>query len=53
MGSGISGNYQGTNEESQSYQNLYHVENDMLTRDKDNPNIYSPSSGYFKKSFSD
>lgn len=48
MGSGISGNYSGITQASQSYASFYHVTKDMLERDKQDSNIYNPNTGYFK-----
>lgn len=48
MGSGISGNYNGTLEKSQPYASTYGVTKDLLELDKKNPDIYDLISGYFK-----
>ncbi len=50
MGSGISGNYNGTRptEAFRKIANFYHVTKDMLEKDKKDPDIYNPTSGYFK-----
>jgi len=50
MGSGISGNYTGVrpNEGSQPYAIAYRVTDDLLERDKQDPDIYDSISGYFK-----
>ena len=45
MGSGISGNYGGG---SQPYAPTYNVVREQLDRDKRDPTIYNPKTGYFK-----
>ena len=49
MGSGISGNYIGTNptETSQTFADSYQVTTEMLEKDKQDPDIYNPNTGYF------
>ena len=46
MGSGSSSSYSGGG--SQPYAPTYHVASDMFKKDKQDPNIYNPSKGYFK-----
>lgn len=48
MGSGTSGIYSGTKGGSQSYAESYHVVSSALSADKSDPDIYNPSTGYFK-----
>ena len=48
MGSGISGNYSGTVENSQPYAETYSVTNDLLELDKQDSDIYTSNDGYFK-----
>jgi site-specific DNA-methyltransferase (adenine-specific) len=48
MGSGISGSYFGTRGAEQSYSKLYSVASDMLKIDRQDLDIYSPKTGYFK-----
>ena len=48
MGSGSSGNYFGTKGGSQPYAPYYHVVKQELSKDKKNPDIYNPQTGYFK-----
>lgn len=48
MGSGGSGSYSGTNGGSQPYAERYHVVGSELRKDKRDPDIYNPKSGYFK-----
>ncbi|MCD8300318.1 MAG: hypothetical protein LUC41_03995 [Clostridiales bacterium] len=48
MGSGTGGNYGGTHGGSQPYAERYHVLKYMLAEDKKDPDIYNPSTGYFK-----
>lgn len=48
MGSGYSGLYSGTLVGSQPYSDTYHVVKEMLDRDKQDPDIYNPETGYFK-----
>ena len=47
MGSGVTGNYNGTIEKSQAYFNDYSVVDDMLEIDKKDSDIYDPNTGYF------
>ena len=47
MGSGISSSYSGAGG-SQPYANTYHVVQKELNKDKKDPDIYKPSTGYFK-----
>ena len=46
MGSGSGSNYSSGG--SQPYAPTYHVVGSMMEKDKANPDIYSPSTGYFK-----
>ena len=48
MGSGISGSYSGTKGGSQPYADTYSVVKEELNKDKKDPDIYNPDSGYFK-----
>lgn len=48
MGSGSGGPYSGTNGESQPLAESYHVVKSELAKDKADPDIYNPSTGYFK-----
>ena len=48
MGSGSYGPYSGTNGGSQPYAETYHVVGHELSKDKHDPDIYNPVSGYFK-----
>lgn len=48
MGSGYSGNYNGTKGGSQPYADSYHVYPSALNADKKDPDIYDPKTGYFK-----
>ena len=48
MGSGSHGPYGSGSSGSQPYAPTYHVVSDMLEKDRTDPNIYSPSTGYFK-----
>lgn len=48
MGTGTSGNYHGTHGGSQEYSETYHVVATEMTKDKKDPDIYNPASGYFK-----
>ena len=48
MGSGRSGLYFGTSGSSQPYAPSYHVVKSMLEHDKEDPDIWSESSGYRK-----
>lgn len=47
MGSGVSRSYSGTGGGSQPYANTYSVVSKEMKNDKEDPDIYSPSSGYF------
>ena len=47
MGSGSSSSYSGAGG-SQPYANTYHVVQKELNKDKKDPDIYNPSTGYFK-----
>lgn len=47
MGSGSSSSYSGAGG-SQPYANTYHVVSKELGKDKKDPDIYNPSTGYFK-----
>jgi len=47
MGSGVGGNY-GSGGGSQPYAPSYHVTSDMMSKDKADPDIYNPNTGYFK-----
>ena len=47
MGSGSSSTYSGAGG-SQPYANTYHVVQKELNKDKKDPDIYNPSTGYFK-----
>lgn len=47
MGSGSSSSYAGAGG-SQPYAETYHVVSKELSKDKKDPDIYNPSSGYFK-----
>ena len=48
MGSGSSGNYHGTRGGSQPYAESYHVVPKEMSKDKRDPDIYNPKTGYFK-----
>ncbi len=48
MGSGSGGPYNGTNGGSQPYSETYHVVSNELAKDKKDPDIYNPQTGYFK-----
>lgn len=48
MGSGISGNYSGITQGSQPYAYSYQVTSELLEKDKEDPDIYNPVTGYFK-----
>ena len=48
MGSGSGGPYNGTRGGSQSYAERYHVIGKELSKDKRDPDIYNPTTGYFK-----
>ena len=48
MGSGINGAYAGTRGGSQPYAETYHVVPEMMNKDKEDPDIYDPKTGYFK-----
>lgn len=48
MGSGSSGNYHGTKGGSQAYAERYHVVASEINKDKKDPDIYDPKTGYFK-----
>ncbi len=48
MGSGSGGAYSGTNGGSQPYASTYHVIGKEISKDKADPDIYDPKSGYFK-----
>lgn len=48
MGSGYSGSYTGTNGSSQPFAPTYNVVASELVKDKADPEIYNPTSGYFK-----
>ena len=48
MGSGSSGPYSGTNGGSQPYAERYHVVGSELSKDKGDPDIYHPTTGYFR-----
>ena len=48
MGSGSSSSYSGTNGGSQEYAETYKVVPKMLKKDKEDPNVYDPKTGYFK-----
>ena len=48
MGSGSKGSYGNGTSGSQPYAPTYHVVGEMMESDKQNPNIYSPRTGYFK-----
>lgn len=48
MGSGISGSYSGTKGGSHPYADTYSVVKEELNKDKQDPDIYNPDSGYFK-----
>ena len=50
MGSGSGGPYGGSSggKGSQPYAPTYQVVNDMMEKDKKDPNIYKPNTGYFK-----
>ncbi len=47
MGSGRSGSYSGAGG-AQPYANTYHVVDKELRKDKKDPDIYNPRTGYFK-----
>jgi hypothetical protein len=47
MGSGSSGNYSGTSGGSQPYADTYRVVGKEMKKDKADPDIYNPSTGYF------
>ena len=47
MGSGSSGSYSGAGG-SQPYADTYHVVQKELGKDKKDPDIYNPNTGYFK-----
>ena len=48
MGSGSGGPYSGTRGGSQPYAERYHVIGKELSKDKLDPDIYYPTTGYFK-----
>lgn len=48
MGSGAGGSYSGGSSGSQPYAPTYHVVPEMMNRDKADPEIYNPSTGYPK-----
>ncbi len=48
MGSGSSSNYHGTHGGSQPYSESYHVVDSAMKKDKKDPDIYNPDTGYFK-----
>ena len=48
MGSGSGGPYSGTRGGSQPYAETYHVVAKELSKDKGDPDIYNPTTGYFK-----
>lgn len=48
MGSGSKGSYSSGSGGSQPYAPTYNVVNSMLIKDKQNKDIYSPNTGYFK-----
>ena len=48
MGSGSSGNYHNTKGGSQALSDTYHVVNPAMKEDKSDPDIYHPTTGYFK-----
>ena len=48
MGSGSSSSYSGTNGSSQEYAETYKVVPKILKKDKEDPNVYDPKTGYFK-----
>ena len=47
MGSGGSGPYSGTGGGSQAYADSYHVVDKEISKDKKDPDIYNPKTGYF------
>ncbi|MCC3353925.1 hypothetical protein LLE97_05255 [Holdemanella biformis] len=48
MGSGTSGSYSGTKGSSQPYSSTYSVVKSEMDKDKKDPDIYNPKTGYFK-----
>lgn len=48
MGSGSSGRYSGTKGGSQPFSETYHVVSSEMNKDKKDPDIYNPETGYFK-----
>ena len=51
MGSGSRGPYGGSGNGSQPYAPTYHVVGKMMEKDKQDPNIYNPSTGYFRNPY--
>lgn len=47
MGSGSSSSYNSITSGSQPYAPTYHVTKDLLKKDKKDPDIYNPNTGYF------